>query len=287
MSATPFIFDVSRDSFQTAVLDNSIDVPVLVDFWAAWCQPCRVLTPLLHKLAEEYQGAFLLAKVNADQEPALATQYGVRGLPTVKVFRNGQAMDELVGVQPESVYREAIERYRVKAADILLTKAEEAWRQGKQRQALEHLREAERRDPANPQVKIALAQLLLAAGEAEKAGEILHALPYEIRVEQPASGLLARLEFVDLVKDAPDAASLERAVATRPEDHELRRQLAARKALQGDFEGALQQFMEILRRDPQFDDGAGRKGMLAIFNLLGDDHPLTAAYRRRMFALLH
>ncbi len=287
MSATPFIFDVSRDNFQTTVLDNSSEVPVLVDFWADWCQPCRLLTPLLQKLADEYQGAFLLAKVNADREPALASQFGVRGLPTVKLFRNGQVVDELVGVQPEAVYRELIEQYRMKAADILLAKAEEAWQRGDQRKALAQLREAEKQDPDNPQVKVALAQLLLATGAAEQAGAILHALPYEVRTVQPASGLLARLEFMDMAQGAADTAALERASAAQPEDCQLRRQLAARKVLEGDFEAALQHFIAILRCDPQFDDEAGRKGMLAIFNILGDDHPLATAYRRRMFALLH
>jgi len=287
MNSTPFIFDVTQSNFAALVLENSFNVPVLVDFWATWCQPCRMLTPILQRLAEDYRGAFLLAKVNSDQEQALAAQFGVRGLPTVKVFRNGQAVDELVGVQPETVYREVIERYRAKPADQLLARAEAAWGQGNRKQALGLLREAQALEPDNVQIKLALAELLLLDGDTDKAGEILHTLPLEVRLEQPASGLLARLEFSEQAKGAPDSASLERALQAHPEDCALRRQLAARKAIEEDYEAALQQFLEIMRRNPKFDDEAGRKGLLAIFNILGNEDPRVAAYRRQMFALLH
>ena len=287
MNSTPFIFDVTQSDFAALVLENSFNVPVLVDFWAAWCQPCRMLTPILQRLAGQYQGAFLLAKVNSDQEQALAAQFGVRSLPTVKVFRNGQAVDELVGVQPEPVYREVIERYRAKPSDQLLARAEAAWGQGDRRKALSFLREAQALEPDNVQIKLALAELLLLSGDTDKAGELLHALPLEVRLEQPASGLLARLEFSEQAKAAPEAARLEKALQANPEDCALRRQLAARKAIEGDYEAALEQFLEIMRLNPKFDDEAGRKGLLAVFNILGNDDPRVAAYRRRMFALLH
>ncbi len=287
MNSTPFIFDVTQSGFAALVLENSFNVPVLVDFWAAWCQPCQMLTPILQRLAEQYQGAFLLAKVNSDQEQALAAQFGVRSLPTVKVFRNGQAVDELVGVQSEPVYREVIERYRAKPSDRLLARAEAAWRQGDQRKALGFLREAQALEPDNVQVKLALAELLLLSGDTDKAGDLLHALPLEVRLEQPASGLLARLEFSEQAKGAPETARLEKALQAHPEDCALRRQLAACKTIEGDYEAALEQFLEIMRRNPKFDDEAGRKGLLAVFNILGNDDPRVAAYRRRMFALLH
>lgn len=287
MNSTPFVFDVTQSNFAALVLENSFNVPVLVDFWATWCQPCRMLTPILQRLAEDYQGAFLLAKVNSDQEQALAAQFGVRGLPTVKVFRNGQAVDELVGVQPEPVYREVIERYRAKPSDQLLARAEAAWQQGKRKQALGLLREAQALEPDNVQVKLALAELLLLDGDTGKAGEILHALPLEVCLEQPASGLLARLEFSEQAKGAPETAKLEKALQANPGDCALRRQLAARKVIEGDYDAALEQFLQIMRRDPRFDDEAGRKGLLAIFNLLGNDDPRVATYRRRMSVLLH
>jgi putative thioredoxin len=287
MNGIPYIFDVTQSGFAALVLENSFNVPVLVDFWAAWCEPCRMLTPTLQRLAEEYQGAFLLAKVNSDQEQALAAQFGVRSLPTVKVFRNGQVVDERVGVQPESVYRDMIDRYRAKPSDQLLARAEAAWRQGNRNQALELLRQALALEPDNIQLKLALAELLLLGGDSDKAGELLHALPLEVRLEPPTSSLLARLEFSEQAKGAPPTVKLEKALQAQPEDCALRRQLAARKVIEGDYEAALEQFLEIMRCDRQFDDEAGRKGLLAIFNILGNDDPRVAVYRRRMSALLH
>lgn len=287
MQDPPFVFDVTHQDFQTAVLDNSHRLPVLVDFWAAWCQPCQILMPLLKRLAVEAQGAFLLAKVNADQEPELAARCGVRGLPTVKVFRNGKAVEDLVGVQPEPVYRSVIERYRIKAADRLLEKAETAWRQGHQQAALTLLREAQSLEPDNAEVKLALAEKLLAGGELQAAQQLLQALPLNIQESERVKALTSQMEFIELVRNAPGIAELINIVGAQPDDCAARRQLAARHVLNGDLEAALEQFLEILRRDRNFADEAGRKGLLAVFNLLGSDHPLVGRYRRQMFTLLH
>jgi putative thioredoxin len=287
MTAAPFIVDVNRNNFVAVVLDNSHRWPVLVDFWADWCQPCQMLMPLLKRLVDEYNGGFLLAKVNTDQEQELAMQCGVRSLPIIKVFRNGEMVDELIGVQPEAVFRQVIERHRVKPVEVLLQQAELLWQRGDQAHTLQLLRKAQSLEPDNPAIKVALADKLLATGEAEVAAELLHSLPADVRAEEPANGLLARLAFMDLVKDAPDLATLIQAVKTQPDDCARRRQLGARQLLAGDYAGALEQFLEILRRNPGFDEQAGRKGLLAIFNILGSGHPLVATYRRRMATLLY
>ncbi len=287
MTNSPYIIDVTQDSFSEVILENSFHIPVLADFWAAWCQPCQLLMPLLKQLADEFQGAFLLAKINTDQEQMLASQLGIKGLPTVKVFRNGQVVDELIGVQPESVYRQIIDRYRIKASDSLREQAETAWQQGQRETALRLLQEAYTKEPANSDVQLALADKLLATGHAEAASHILAELPAAARLEKPASSLLARLEFFNLVKDAPDTDTLKKAVQEQPTNATLRRQLGARKVLEGDYEAALKQFLEILKQDPRFDDDAGRKGLVAVFTILGSDNPLVAHYRRRMSALLH
>lgn len=286
MNNSPYIVDVTQADFAQVVLENSYRVPVLVDFWATWCQPCQMLTPLLNRLAESARGAFLLAKVNADQEQALARQFGVRALPTVKVFRNGQVVEDLTGVQPESVYWQVIERHRAKPSDRLLDQVEAAWQRGKRKQALELLRQAQAREPDNVEIKLSLAEKLLLSGETAEASALLNGLPPEVRMDEPASALLAHLEFIEMAKDAPSTAALEKAVRANPADCAKRRQLGARQLLEGNFEDALEQFMEILRRDRKFGDDAGRKGLLAVFKILGSDHPLVAAYRRRMSALL-
>jgi putative thioredoxin len=241
--------------------------------------------PMLKKLAEESQGAFILAKVNTDRDQALAAQLGVRALPTVKVFRNGQAVEEVVGVQPESVYRAIIKRYEGKASDSLSEQAEVAWQRGKREKSLSLLREALALEPDNHELKISLAEKLLAMDHLEEASEILHNLPLEMRMQEPASALLAQLEFINLAKDAPETATLQ--ATANPSDIATRYQLGARKVLEGDYEAALEHFLEILQRDPKFDDEAGRKALLAVFNILGSDNPLVSTYRRKMFALLH
>ena len=288
MSESPYVFEVNQNNFAAVVVENSQSAPVLVDFWADWCQPCRTLTPLLTRLAQEYRGGVIIAKINADAEQALASHFRVRSLPTVMMVWQGQIVEQWVGVQPESVYREAIDRFRVQEADDpVLDQAEMLWQRGHRTQAVELLHEALRQEPASLELKVTLADKLLQLDQSEEAQTLLQSVSEEERNRQPVSGLLARLQFAGLVQGAPDLAALETQVRARPEDSAARRQLAARHALAGDHEAALEQFMELLRRDPQFEEGAGRKGLIAIFEMLGNEHPLVVTYRRRLFSLLH
>jgi putative thioredoxin len=260
---------------------------VLVDFWADWCQPCQTLTPLLTKLAQEYRGGFILAKVNADAEQALAGHFRVRSLPTVMVVWQGQIVDQMVGVQPESTYRAVIDQLRANPGGQVLEQVDALWQRGRQKQAVELLREALKQEPDRVELKVALADKLIQLDRGEEARTLLQSLPVEERDRQPASGLLARLQFADLAQGAPDLATLEAKVRAKPDDCAARRQLAARYVLAGEYEAALEQFMDILRRNPQFEDGAGRKGLIALFEMLGNEDPLVVTYRRRMFSLLH
>ena len=287
MTESPYIFEVTQHNFAPVVVENSQRVPVLVDFWADWCQPCQTLTPLLTKLAQEYRGGFILAKVNADAEQGLTGHFRVRSLPTVMVVWQGQIVDQLVGVQPESAYRAVIDQLRAHPGDQILEQANALWQHGRQQQAVELLREALQQEPDRVEFKVALADKFIQLDRGEEARTLLQSLPAEERDRQPASGLLARLQFADLARGAPDLATLEAKVRAQPGDSAARRQLAARYVLAGDYEAALEQFMDLLRRDPQFEDGAGRKGLIALFEMLGNDNPLVIAYRRRMFSLLH
>ncbi len=288
MSQSPYSVDVTSNNFSTLVVEKSHHVPVMVDFWAAWCQPCQMLMPVLAQLAEQGQGIFVLAKVNADEEQALATQHGVRGLPTVKVFRDGRVVEELVGVQPESAYRAAIERYRSKPSDRLLQRAETAWQAGNRKQALELLRAAQAAEPDNPVVKIALVEKLLLDNDSlDTARELLESLPMEQRQEQRIMGLSARLEFAKAARGIPDPATLEAALAEKPDDCRLRFDMGVLKVVAGDYEAALQQFLSIMGSDPRFGDGLARKSLVAVFNILGGDDPLVAVYRRKMTTLLY
>ncbi len=287
MSESPYVFDVDQHNFASVVVENSQRAPVLVDFWADWCQPCQTLTPLLTKLAQEYRGGFILAKVNADAEQGLAGHFRVRSLPTVMVVWQGQIVDQIVGVQPESAYRAVIDQLRANPGDQILEQANALWQHGRQKQAVELLREALKLEPDRVELKVALADKLMQLDRSEEARTLLQSLPAEERDRQPASGLLARLQFADLAQGAPDLATLESHVRAKPDDCAARRQLAARHVLAGDYEAALEQFMDILRRHPQFEDGAGRKGLIMMFEMLGNENPLVVTYRRRMFSLLH
>ncbi len=286
MSESPYIIEVTQHNF-AAVVENSQQVPVLVDFRADWCQPCKTLTPLLTKLVQEYRGGFILAKVNADTERALAGHFQVRSLPTVMVIWQGQIVEQLVGLQPESAYRQIIDQFHAAPGESVQEQIELLWEGGHRQEAVDLLREALNQEPASSELKIALADKLLQLDQGDQAQTLLQSLPEEERNRQPASGLLARLQFAVLAQGAPDRAVLETQVQSHPVDCAARRQLAARLVLAGDYEAALEQFMTILRRDPQFEDEAGRKGLIAMFEMLGNDHPLTITYRRRLFSLLH
>ena len=285
MSESSYVFEVNQHNF-ASVVEASQQVPVLVDFWADWCEPCKQLTPLLTKLAQEYRGGFILAKVNADAEQALAAHFRVRSLPTVMVIWQGQIVEQLVGLQPESAYRQVIDRFHMSPGDQIREQVNALWQHGRQQEAVQLLREVLKQEES-VELKVMLAEKLLQLDQGEEARQWLQALPAEERERQPASGLLARLQFADLAQGAPDRAALEKKIQADPADSTARRQLAARCVLAGDYEAALEQFMEILRRDPNFEDEAGRKGLIAIFEILGNEDPLVTTYRRRMFSLLH
>jgi len=285
MSESSYVFEVNQHNF-ASVVEASQQVPVLVDFWADWCEPCKQLTPLLTKLAQEYRGGFILAKVNADAEQALAAHFRVRSLPTVMVIWQGQIVEQLVGLQPESAYRQVIDRFHMSPGDQIREQVNALWQHGRQQEAVQLLREVLKQEES-VELKVMLAEKLLQLDQGEEARQWLQALPAEERERQPASGLLARLQFADLAQGAPDRAALEKKIQADPADSTARRQLAARCVLAGDYEAALEQFMEILRRDPKFEDEAGRKGLIAIFEILGNEDPLVTTYRRRMFSLLH
>lgn len=285
MSESPYIFDINQHNF-ASVLEASQQVPILVDFWADWCQPCQQLTPMLHKLAAEYQGRFILAKVNADAEQELAGHFRVRSLPTVMVVWQGQIVEQLVGLQPESAYRQIIEQLTANPGDLFKEQVEMLWEQNQHQEAVALLREVLAQEETI-ELKVLLAEKLLQLDQGEEAQQILHSLPAEEQERQPASGLLARLRFATLVAGAPSRQALEEKVQSDPQDSGARQQLAARYVLAGDYQAALEQFMAIMQRDPQFGDAAGRNGLIAIFEILGNEDPLVTTYRRRMFSLLH
>lgn len=288
MSETsPYVKEVTAQDFDAVVLEGSRQVPVLVDFWAAWCAPCRMLAPVLEALAAEYGGKFVLAKVNTDDQQELAARYGVRSLPTVKVFRDGQPVDEFMGAQPEGAVREVLERHVERASDQMRQRALEAYQRGQAEDAVALLQTAVAEDPGNLRVHMDLLQLLMQEGRVTEAWSTFRALPADKQMEPEMQRLAGRLEFAAAAAEAPPEAELRRRVEVDADDLEARYQLAARAVMAERWEEALDQLLAIMQADRGFRDDAGRKGLVAVFEILGNQGPLVSRYRSRMSSLLY
>ena len=282
-----FSADISQGNFDTLVLKQSYGVPVLADFWAAWCGPCKILMPLLAKIAQEYQGKFFLAKIDTDKEKELASRYGIRSLPTVKIFKQGQVVDEFMGAQSEPALRAIIDRHILRDSDILITQALAAQAQGDTPQALALLTRAVDADPNSDRPKLQLAKLLFETQRYDEGEKILQRLSSAGRSDQDAQALLARLEFVRLAADSPTQQELENTIRSHPQDHAARYALAARLILAGNYEQALEHLLEIVQRDRKFRDDAARKAILAAFNMLGGHNDIVIKYRKRLSLALN
>lgn len=276
------VYAVTRADFTERVLEASRERPVLVDFWAEWCAPCKALMPMLEKLAAEYAGAFALAKANADEQQELAADYGVRSLPTVLVFRNGEPVDGFGGLQPESALRELIERHRVREADRLVAQALEA----EPEQALELLRQAHAADPDHVPARLELARRLGRAGELEPARQLLTELPVADRESEAARTLEAELNLLAAQAAAPPVEALEGRLSQDPADAEASYLLALRRYQAGQVEPALEGLLELMLTQRDWREQA-RHRLLEIFQLRGDDDPLVKRYRRRLAMAMH
>ncbi|WP_018878073.1 thioredoxin [Thioalkalivibrio sp. ALE28] len=280
------ILDVTQEDFQQAVLDESHKRPVVVDFWAAWCGPCQQLMPMLQQLAAQYAGKFRLAKVNSDEQQALAQQYGVRSLPTVMIFRHGKPVDQFMGVQPEPNIRAMIDQYLEKPSDKLIEKAREQAQAGDTDAALATLRAALEEDPDNGDLRIELARALAQAGDPEAAEAELGKLPLDQSEKEEAKALRARLVFAKTAAGIDPQALAQELQEGDPRPEALE-QMAAYAMLSGRAEEALGLYLQLMKQHRSYNDGAGQKGLLAAFEVLGNDHPLVGQFRRQMASLLY
>ena len=287
MSDLKNITDVTSETFDELVITRSSSVPVLVDYWADWCGPCQMQMPVLKKLVEEYDGKFVLAKVNTDEQRELAKAHGIRSLPTLRLYKGGEMVEEVLAAQSEATLRILLDRYIERESDTLRARAQTAWQQGNHSEALELLQEAHLAEPDNHQLTLDYAELKMRQGLLDDAAALIASLPRNVRDEKDAVRLSALLEFAMLVKDAPPLNELEDTVRSNPNDLQARYQLGAWYVMNEQMENALEAFMQLLQRDPGFRDDAGRRGLLAVFDLLDNQGELVSSYRRKLFTLLH
>lgn len=286
---TPYIFDASAANFDQLVIANSHHKPVLVDFWAEWCAPCKALMPLLAQITESYQGELLLAKVNCDIEQDIVARFGIRSLPTVVLFKDGQPVDGFAGAQPESAIRALLEPHvqmpPPPAADPMVL-AQTLFAEGRFGEAAATLKALLTEDNSNAGALILYARCLAERGELGEAQTVLDAVKSDEH-KAALAGAKAQLTFLRQVVDLPDAATLKTRLAQNAEDDEALYQLAIHQLSRQQYEAALEALLKLFVRNRGYDGGLPHKTLLQVFDLLGNDHPLVGTYRRKLFAALY
>jgi len=295
MSALPpssYIFDATQANFEADVLTASFEQPVLVDFWATWCGPCKTLGPLIEKVVGEYNGAVKLAKVDCDKEQQLAAMFGVRSIPTVVLVRDGQLVDGFSGAIPEGTLREFLARHVAPGAEVPGDELDDAFEEAEAaapvetpEQAIARIQQEMAKEPDRAELKLDLALAQLRVGNIAAAESQLDALPANLATDDRAKRLRGQLEFAGVIKDAPPASELRARIARDPSDFAARDLLGVRLLLDGDPAGGLDQFLDLLKADRNWNDGQAKKRLVAAFSVL-DDADLVGTYRRKMSSLL-
>jgi putative thioredoxin len=287
--ADSHVFEAGEANFETDVLQASLQTPVLVDFWATWCGPCKTLGPILEKLAGEYAGAFRLAKVDCDKEQQLAEMFGVRSIPTVVLIQGGQIVDAFSGALPESQVREFLKRHRVEPASRIEAPAQDvedgAVPAETPQAAIARTEQALATDPDNAGLKLDLALARARSGDTTNAQATLDTLPIDLAEDDRAKALTALLAMQQSLAQIPPATELRARVERDPHDFTALDGLGVRQLLDGDAAEAMQQWLAILAADRGWNEGLARKRLLDAFRIVHDES-LVSTTRRKMSSLL-
>lgn len=283
---TDHIVEINEQNAQQLLIDESFKRPVMVDFWADWCAPCKTLLPILEKLANEHAGAFLLAKVNADEQQMLASQLGVRNLPTVMIIKDGQPVDGFTGAQPESAVRQVLDKYLPKPWDGQLEQARAHITAGEWNEALPLLRQAYTESNQRTDIALELARVLIETRRLDNAETVLQAVPM---VEQDAlyQQLQAQMDLAKQAAHSPEIEALQAKLNKDPDDLKAAYDLAVQFNQESLYKEALELLFSILQQDKEFQDGGARKTMVEIITALGKGDPIATEYQRKLFGLLY
>jgi putative thioredoxin len=280
------MIETTIERFQTDVLDASMRTPVVLDFWAPWCGPCKTLGPMLERLEEQYGGRFRLVKVDTDAQPELAQHFRIRSIPTVFGFVGGQPVDQFQGALPEGKLREFIDRLLPNPGDIEVEQAMQAFERGDTAAASEHLRKALASDPANDDARLMYAQVLLQDDDPGAAQAQLVQVSAEARNDPQVLELIERVHRHLAEAQQPPPVELATRVAQDGNDLQARLELAKHYMGQKAWAPALEQLLEIVRRDRTFGEDIGRKTMIEIFGLASAQPELVSEWRRRLSSVL-
>lgn len=282
MHTSPYIVDITLENFQQIILEGSMQQPVLVDFWADWCAPCKAIMPILHKLAAEFNGQFILAKINIEEQPELAQQFQVRSVPTVMLVSQGQLLDQFNSALPESEIRSFLQRHLTNPVDALKEQIKQLVATGDLDNAQALLQQAMAQLPEDISLQIDLIRVLLQKNLSADAKALLDNLPEADKARPEVKGLQAGLNFA---AKAPNAEQL--AALGEREDSEANYLKAMAALVQADYAQALTRLLNLIRDDKNFQEGVAHTTLLEVFALLGEGNPLVVQARRKLYTLMY
>ncbi|MFF0921235.1 thioredoxin [Rhizobium leguminosarum] len=292
-AAGSYIMETTTANFAKDVIEESRKQPVLVDFWAPWCGPCKQLTPVLEKVINEAKGRVRLVKMNIDDHPSIAGQLGIQSIPAVIAFVNGRPADGFMGAVPESQIQQFIDRIAGpagadEAAEIeaVVAEAAELLAAGNINEAAQLYGAVMQADPENAKALAGMAECMIAANQHQRAREILTELPEELAKDAGIQAVLMKLEQIEEARKLGDPVALERELAANPDDHEARIKLAKIRNVEGRRDEAADHLLLIMRKDRAFDDDGARRQLLQFFEVWGFKDPATVAARRKLSAML-